>query len=72
MAKEVEYKPFTFRYQLEPYKGRDSRFTCPQCGKKNTFARYVDVTTGEYADDDCGRCNVFTEEIILLFLNRVI
>ena len=57
MAKEVEYKPFTFRYQLEPYKGKDSRFTCPQCGKKNTFARYVDVTTGEYADDDCGRCN---------------
>jgi len=60
MAKEVlqktNYAP-TFRFVLEPYKGLKSRFTCPNCGSKHSFARYVDVTTGSYVGDDYGRCN---------------
>jgi hypothetical protein len=45
-----------FKYQLEPYKGTKSRFTCPNCGAKNNFAKYIDVD-GNYLGDDFGRCN---------------
>ncbi|MDC7250822.1 MAG: DUF6371 domain-containing protein [Sphaerochaetaceae bacterium] len=57
MAKEA--KPFTKvpRYRLEKYSGKNSRHTCPSCGHKNVFSRFIDVTTGEYVADDVGRCN---------------
>lgn len=42
--------------QLEPYKSKFSRITCPACGHKNAFARYID-DAGEYIADDVGRCN---------------
>jgi len=45
-----------YKYQLEPYKGQRTRYTCPRCGKKNNFARYVDID-GNYVGDDVGRCN---------------
>lgn len=45
-----------FKYKLEPYNGTKSRFTCPQCGKRGNFARYIDVD-GNYLGDDIGRCN---------------
>lgn len=45
-----------FKYRLEPYKGMNTRYTCPQCGKKKNFARYITVD-GEYLGDDVGRCN---------------
>ena len=32
-----------FKYQLEMYRGRGSRYICPQCGRKYTFTRYVDT-----------------------------
>lgn len=46
----------TFKYQLEKYHGRESRHTCPKCGKPQSFARYVD-NEGNYLSDIVGRCN---------------
>lgn len=46
------------RFTLERYRlGGANRFTCPQCGKKKCFTRYVDNETGEYVADECGKCN---------------
>lgn len=42
---------------LEKYKGRSSRVTCPSCGKKNEFTRYIDTNTGDYLSEDVGICN---------------
>lgn len=47
----------TYRYTLQPYKGRNTRYTCPQCGCKHVFVRYIDTTTGEHLSEDTGRCN---------------
>lgn len=47
----------TYRYTLQPYKGRNTRYTCPQCGHKDVFVRYIDTTTGEHLSEDVGRCN---------------
>lgn len=47
----------TYRYTLQPYKGRNTRYTCPQCGHKHVFVRYIDTTTGEHLSEDVGRCN---------------
>lgn len=44
------------RYKLEPYKSLSDRFTCPSCGEKKKFTRYIDVTTGDQLADHCGRC----------------
>jgi Domain of unknown function (DUF6371) len=41
--------------QLEKYHGKNSRFICPQCQKKE-FVRYID-DSGEYLSFDVGRCN---------------
>ena len=59
MAKEVKQtkNSSVHRFILEPYKGLDSRFTCPSCRKKHSFTRYVDITTGNYIGDDFGRCS---------------
>jgi len=59
MAKEVKQtkNSSVHRFILEPYKGLDSRFTCPSCRKKHSFTRYVDITTGNYFGDDFGRCS---------------
>ncbi len=46
------------RYILERYKaGGSNRYVCPQCGKRRCFTRYVDLETGEYIADNCGKCN---------------
>lgn len=42
--------------QLEPYKTKSTRVTCPACGHKNAFARYID-DAGEPLADEVGRCN---------------
>lgn len=47
----------TYRYTLEPYKGIKSRYTCPSCGAKHRFTRYVDTHTGEHLADYVGRCD---------------
>ena len=47
-----------YRFSLEPYKGIKTRFICPNCQHKNkTFSRYIDTETGEYLNNNVGRCN---------------
>ena len=47
-----------YRYQLEKYRGRDSRYVYPQCGRKYTFTRYIDThNNNEYVNDKVGKCN---------------
>jgi hypothetical protein len=46
-----------YKYILEPYNGKQSRYICPNCGKAYSFARYINVETGEYLHPDVGRCN---------------
>lgn len=46
------------RYILEPYKGSNSRYSCPYClNKEKTFVRYVDTQTGIHIHASVGRCN---------------
>ena len=47
----------TSRFILEPYAGRRTRHTCPECGKPHEFVRYVDRDTGETLASHVGRCN---------------
>lgn len=46
-----------FRYTLEPYKGRGSRFVCPSCHKRGSFTHYIDSETGERLNSIVGICN---------------
>ena len=46
-----------YRYTLEKYRGIKSRYTCPQCGRKYVFTRYIDTETNQYIADDVGKCN---------------
>jgi hypothetical protein len=47
-----------FRYQLERYRGRGSRYVCPQCGRKYVFTRYVDThNNNQYVSESVGKCN---------------
>ncbi len=43
-------------YQLEKYRGQCSRHTCPMCGKKRSFAYYVDEHNTPL-NESVGRCN---------------
>ena len=46
------------RYILEPYKGMNTRYHCPECNQKEkTFSRYIDLETGEQLNPIVGRCN---------------
>jgi hypothetical protein len=44
-------------YQLEPYQGPSSRFTCPSCHKNRQFVRYIHTLTKEPLAPHVGRCN---------------
>lgn len=47
-----------YRFILEPYTGRNSRYVCPECGnRERTFSRYLDMETGAHLADHVGRCN---------------
>ena len=46
-----------YRYSLERYRGRGTRYTCPQCGRKYAFTRYIDNTNNQYVADNVGKCN---------------
>lgn len=48
---------YNHRYILQPYKGKQTRFECPDCKKPKEFARYIDFATGEYIALEVGRCN---------------
>jgi len=54
--KKLYFMP-PYRYILEPYHGKNSRFTCPACKKSHQFTRYIDAETGEYLADNVGICN---------------
>lgn len=41
--------------QLEKFKGSKTRHTCPSCGKRREFTRYL--LDGVYISDDVGICN---------------
>ncbi len=45
------------KYILEKYKGQTTRFTCPKCGRKHSFTRYIDKETGGYLSPLVGICN---------------
>ena len=48
----------TYRYILERYRGLSTRYTCPQCGRKHTFTRYIDTeNNNQYISDNVGKCN---------------
>lgn len=46
-----------YRYILQPYTGKNSRYTCPQCGKHSQFTRNIDIETGEQLPHHVGICN---------------
>ena len=48
----------TYRFTLERYRGISTRYTCPQCGRKHTFTRYIDTeNNNNYLSDNVGKCN---------------
>ena len=44
-------------YILEKYKGQTTRFTCPKCGRRHSFTRYINSETREYISPLVGICN---------------
>lgn len=46
-----------YRYTLEPYKGRNSRYRCPACNRPHSFTRYIDTETGQHIAPHAGRCD---------------
>ena len=47
-----------YRFILERYRGISSRYTCPQCGRKHTFTRYIDTeNNNQYLNEKVGKCN---------------
>ena len=43
-------------YKLQPYAGVQTRHTCPSCGRKRCFTRYIDEN-GNTLNDNVGRCD---------------
>ena len=46
-----------FKFILERYTGRPSRYPCPACEKPHQFTRYLNVQTGEPVGERVGICN---------------
>jgi len=46
-----------YQFKLEKYRGLKTRHTCPACGMKKSFVRYVNDDDGNYIADHVGRCN---------------
>lgn len=44
-----------YTYSLQKYSGRNSRYTCPACGRPHCFTLYVDANNQPIAED-VGRC----------------
>jgi uncharacterized protein YchJ len=44
------------KYILQPYKSLSDRYTCPSCGEKNKFSRYIDIANSEQLGNHVGRC----------------
>lgn len=46
-----------YPFKLEPYKGMESRYTCPKCQTPRSFVRYIDEEGNHVFPDYVGRCN---------------
>ncbi len=47
-----------YKYRLEKYSGRKSRFICPRCTDKDkTFTKYINTHTNQYISDVVGKCS---------------
>lgn len=46
-----------YRFILEKYKGRATRYTCPNCGKPRCFTRYIDKEGKINFPPGVGRCD---------------
>lgn len=47
-----------YRYTLEKYNGSKTRFICPNCrSTSKSFVKYVDTESGEYINENVGRCS---------------
>jgi hypothetical protein len=47
-----------YKYRLEKYNGRQSRFICPRCkDKEKTFTKYINTHTNQYISDEVGKCS---------------
>ena len=46
-----------YRFILEKYTGKNSRFTCPSCNTPRRFTKYIDTETGNYITELVGRCD---------------
>ena len=42
---------------LQPYKGKATRYTCPECGQKECFTLYLDGDTHQPIHPKVGICN---------------
>ena len=42
---------------LQPYKGKTTRHTCPECGQKDSFTLYLDGDTHQPIHPKVGICN---------------
>lgn len=51
----MQYKEY--RYILDTAKGSSTKIMCPNCKQKKCLKRYIDTETGQYIDDECGRCD---------------
>lgn len=46
------------RFILEPYKGMNTRYHCPNCKQREkTFTLYLDTETETHLHSTVGRCN---------------
>lgn len=45
------------KFILEPYRGKNTRFSCPKCKKAGEFTRYINLNTGERLPSHVGICN---------------
>lgn len=45
------------KYTLEPYKGFNTRHTCPACKQTRCFVFYIDTETGQPLAPSVGKCN---------------
>ena len=49
-----------YRYQLERYRGRGTRYVSPQCRRKQSFTLYIDTqNNNEYVNERVDKCNRF-------------
>lgn len=53
----TQHNTLNMKPYLQPYKGKSSRQTCPNCGVKNSFTLYLDGNTHEPINSKVGICN---------------